>query len=175
MSTLLSGLESFLSLDLVIWMFPVAFLIHDLEELVTTERFSRENQGWVPKRLRGIVTPSTTQFLVGMIVLFVLSVGAAYLATRSPREIEILTLTLAMFLIHVVGHIGFPIVFRRYTPGLITALVIVLPYSLYAFFRLFSARLITPESFMFSLLFGALLVAPLIWLALLIGKWVTRR
>jgi hypothetical protein len=175
MSLLLTGLDSRLSLDLVIWMFPVAFLIHDLEEILTTERFSRENRERFPKFLRGIATISTTQFIVAVVVLLVLTVVAAYLATSSPRELLVLTLTLGMFLVHVVGHIAFPIFFRRYTPGLITAIVIVFPYSLYAFYRLFSTHLIKSESFNLSLLLGALLVAPLIWLALFVGKWLTER
>jgi len=175
MALLLTVLDSRLSLDLVIWAFPVAFLIHDLEELVTTERFSRENRERFPKLLRGLATISTAQFLIAMMVLLVLTVVAAYLATRPLRDMTVLTLTLSIFLVHVIGHIAFPVFFRRYTPGLITALVIVLPYSLYALYRLFSAHLITGESLTLTLLLGALLVAPLIWLALFIGKWLTRR
>jgi len=52
MSLLFNVLDSRLSLDLVIWAFPVAFLIHDLEEIFTTERFSRENRERFPKYLR---------------------------------------------------------------------------------------------------------------------------
>jgi len=87
----------------------------------------------------------------------------------------VFTLTLGIFLVHVVGHIAFPVFFRRYTPGLVTAIVIVLPYSFYALYRLSSAHLMSSESFNLSLLVGALLVAPLIWLALLVGKLLTPR
>lgn len=57
MSLLLTALDRQVSLDLVIWVFPLAFPIHDLEEIVTMERFRRENREHFPKFLRNIPSP----------------------------------------------------------------------------------------------------------------------
>jgi hypothetical protein len=170
MSLLLTTLGNLVSMNAVIWAFPIAFLIHDLEEILTMERFARKNRDRFPKFMRNIATINTTQFTIGVGVLFVLTLLAAYLATRSPRETDILTIALAIFLIHVVGHIAFPLFFRKYTPGLITAVIIVLPYSLYAFYRLFSANLIGGENLNISILLGALLLVPLLLAVRQLGK-----
>src|SRR5437764_3395791 len=67
-----------------------------------------------------------------------------------------------IFLLHVFTHVVQPIIFRKYTPGVITAVLVVLPYSLYGFHRLFNEELISGGVFSSSLLIGALLVVPII-------------
>ncbi len=74
----------------------------------------------------------------------------------------------------ILGHVAQTVFFRRYTPGLITALLVVLPYSLYGFHRLFTANLISGDSFMTSILVGALLFVPLILVASQLGKVFAR-
>jgi hypothetical protein len=44
MQLLFAGLDDRLSTGLVIWAFPLAFFVHDLEEIFTMERFVRENK-----------------------------------------------------------------------------------------------------------------------------------
>jgi hypothetical protein len=174
MQLLLSALDSQLSLNLVIWAFLVAFLIHDIEEIFTMERFTRENQERFPRLLRNLLAISTVQFTVAVVVLFVIGLLAAYLATQPQREMDVFIIVLAIFLVHVVGHIAFPIFFHRYTPGLVTAVVIVLPYSLYTFYRLFSANLVNSNSFSISTLVGFLLLVPLLLGVRQLGKLLVR-
>jgi Protein of unknown function with HXXEE motif len=81
----------------------------------------------------------------------------------------------SIFLVHVFTHIAQPIMFRKYTPGLITSVLVVLPYSLYAFHRLFKDGLMGGDDFTSSLLIGALLVVPIILGVRQIGKMFTRR
>jgi Protein of unknown function with HXXEE motif len=175
MVSLLEALHSWLSLDLVIWAFPVAFLIHDLEEILTMERFGRKNHERFPKFMRNIAIIDTRQFTIAVVVLFVLTLVASYLATRSPRQMDFFTIVLAVFFVHAFGHIAFPLIFHQYTPGLITTVPVVLPYSLYAFHRLFSANLIDVESLKTSMLIGALVFIPLVLLVRQIGKLLSRR
>ena len=174
MSSLLAALDGQLSLNLVIWVFPVAFLIHDSEEIVTMERFRRENRERFPKFLRNIAAITTRQFTLAVGVLLVLILLASYLATRPQRQMDFFTIGLAVFLVHILGHVAQTVFFRRYTPGLITALLVVLPYSLYGFHRLFTANLIGDDSFTTSILVGALLFVPLILAASQLGKLLAR-
>ena len=175
MSLLLTALDRQLSLDLVIWVFPLAFLLHDLEEIVTMERFRREHQERFPKFLRNIAAITTRQFTLAVGVLLALTLLASYLATRSPRQMDLFTTGLAIFLVHVFGHIGQSLFFRTYTPGVITAVLVVLPYSLYGFHRLFTAHLIDDNNFTTSVLVGTLLFVPLVLAASQLGKLLTRR
>ena len=174
MSPLLAALDDQLSLNLVIWAFPLAFLIHDFEEIVTTERFSRENRERFPKFLRNIATITTRQLTLAVGVLLVLTLLASYLATRPQRQMDLFTLVLAIFLVHILGHVAQTVFFRGYTPGLITALLVVLPYSLYGFHRLFTANLIGGDNFTTSMLVGALLFVPVILAATQLGKLLAR-
>ena len=174
MSPLLAVLDHQLSLNLVIWAFPLAFLLHDLEEIFTMERFSRENRERFPKFLRNIAAITTKQFTMAVGVLLVLTLLASYLATRPQRQVDLFTITLAIFLVHILGHVAQTMFFRRYTPGLITALLVVLPYSLYGFHRLFTANLVGGDSFTTSILVGALLLAPLLLAVRQLGKVFAR-
>jgi len=171
---LLAVLDGQLSLNLVIWAFPVAFLLHDLEEIFTMERFSRENRERFPKFLRNIAAITTRQFTLAVGVLLVLTLLASYLATRPQRQMDLFTIGLAIFLVHILGHVAQTVFFRGYTPGLITALLVVLPYSLYGFHRLFTANLIGGDSFTTYILVGALLFVPLILAASQLGKLLAR-
>jgi len=173
-SSLLAALDDQLSLNLVIWAFPLAFLIHDCEEIFTMERFTRENSERFPKFLRNIAAITTRQFTLAVVVLLVLTLLAAYLATRPQRQMDLFTLALAIFLVHILGHIAQTVFFRGYTPGLITALLVVLPYSLYGFHRLFTTNLIGGDSFTTSMLVGALLFVPVILAATQLGKLLAR-
>jgi len=175
MASLLGALDSWLSLDLVIWAFPVAFFIHDLEEILTMERFGRENRERFPKFVRNIATIDTRQFTIAVVVLFVMTLVASYLATRSPRQMDLFIVLLAIFFVHAFWHIAFSIILRQYTPGVITTVPVVLPYSLYALYRLFTANLIDVESLKTSLLIGVLLFIPLVLIVRQLGKLLNRR
>lgn len=98
----------------------------------------------------------------------------ALLATRFPRQMDLFTTALAIFFVHVFGHVALPLFMRAYTLGVITAVLVVLPYSLYGFHRLFAARLIDNTNFTTTLLIGALLFVPLILAANLLGKLLIR-
>jgi hypothetical protein len=172
---LLAGLDARLSTDLVIWCFPLAFFVHDLEEIFTMERFVRENKDRFPKPLRGIAAITTRQFTLGVVVLFAITILASFLATRPPRDMTLFNLCVSIFLLHVFTHVAQPIMFRKYTPGLITAVFVVLPYSLYAIHRLFKDGSMNEDAFTTSILVGALLVGPIILGVRQIGKMLTHR
>lgn len=170
----LDALDHQIGLNLVIWAFPLIFFLHDLEEILTMERFSRRYRDRFPKWMRPLATITTAQFTIAVAIFFVLTLLAAFLATRHPADFTFFSLLLAIFLIHVITHVVQPLIFRAYTPGVITAILLVLPYSLYGFHRLFLAGLVSTGSFMISLLIGAVLLAPAILLVRQLGKLLHR-
>ncbi len=174
MQLLLTALDRQVSTTMVIWLFPLAFLVHDLEEILTMERFIRMNRERFPKLLQRVAPITTTQFTIGVTILFVLTMWASFLATRSPRDMNWLTICLAIFLLHVVTHVAQTLLLHSYTPGVITAVLVVLPYSLYAFHHLFSDRLISEDDVNASLLIGALLAIPILLGVRQLGKGVAR-
>lgn len=72
-------------------------------------------------------------------------------------------------MIHVITHLFQSILFRKYTPGVITAVFVTLPYTVYLFHRLVEMDILNWELFSNSLNVGVLLL-PLVILGHLIGK-----
>jgi len=89
--------------------------------------------------------------------------------------LTLFTICLSILLLHIFTHVVQPIIFRKYTPGVITAVVVVLPYSLYGFHRLFKEEFISGGVFSSSLLIGALLFVPIILGVRQLGKVLARR
>lgn len=58
------------------------------------------------------------------------------------------------FFLHSFGHIGASIRYRLNTPGVVTAVLLGIPYPLLAFQRLFASGLITWYSLGISVLIG---------------------
>jgi hypothetical protein len=173
MDMLLATLDRQVSLTLVIWAFPLAFLIHDLEEIFTMERFTRTYRERFPRWMRGLAAITTRQFVISVAVFLVIILVASFLAA-TLRSTGLFTILLAIFFLHFFTHLVQPILFRAYTPGLITAVVIVLPYSLYALHRLFQAHALGQDDFGLTLLLAAALIVPAILGARQLGKLLAR-
>ena len=71
-----------MSTNLVIWASPLAFVVHDLEEILTMECFVQKNRERFPKPLRGFASITILQFTIGVTILFALILLASFLATR---------------------------------------------------------------------------------------------
>ena len=72
---------------------------------------------------------------------------------------------LALFFIHVFAHTGHAIYLKRYTPGVITSIILVLPYCLYTYYRLLEGSLITIGDIYWSSV-GMLVGAPFLFIHL---------
>lgn len=153
---------SWVDIEAVFWLFPVAFLIHDLEEILTVERWIKTNKEALRKRLGGrrfahmilrrAEETTTARFSTIVACLFLAICAASYAAVSGSYIWFVAGLT--VFLINVFTHIGRALIIGRYTPGVMTAIVVALPYSLFTYAHLFAADLIT---------------WPLVWRGLAVG------
>lgn len=57
---------------------------------------------------------------------------------------------LALFFAHVFTHIGQAVYLGKYTPGVITSIILVFPYCLYAYYRLLGEAVITGGDIVWS-------------------------
>lgn len=80
----------------------------------------------------------------------------------------------AVLLLHVFMHIGQALFVRMLVPGVTTAVLITLPYTLYLFYRLLSEHLIQWSDLITSLPFGLLLLPIVGFGHYLGGKLVSR-
>ncbi len=110
---------------MVAWGLLAAWLVHDAEELLTMAEFSRDNGTWLPEVDQAHV--STAIGLMGVVVATAAASGART-GGRSPLFQTVLT----GFGLHSLTHLAQSALLRRYTPGLVTAPLVVAPYSLWA-------------------------------------------
>ena len=172
-------LDRRVSADALIWAFPVAFFIHDFgEELPMMAPFVRANPqllAKLPARMVRLLDLTTAQTAVAMSCELGLTGLAAYLATRPARPRRALyNAVLAVFFLHVFTHAGQAILLRRYVPGVVTALLVALPYSLYAGYRLSRAGLLHRDEIRRAVRTGALLAVPGVLAARAVGKALVR-
>nr|WP_019124005.1 HXXEE domain-containing protein [Brevibacillus massiliensis] len=134
----------------IIWLGPAVFLIHDLEEVFWTQpwieknrflfedtRFERviEAMGYQPAKF-GLVVALIT-ILYGII---------SYFATRQIQaglSMNLYVSTILILFVNVFTHAGQTVLLGMYTPGVVTAVLVVLPYTVIAFRTLKAHHLLT--------------------------------
>ncbi|NJP99012.1 HXXEE domain-containing protein [Streptomyces zingiberis] len=123
----------------VTWGLLAAFAVHDLEELATMPGWAaaevdrlRRRHPKVPERVWATmsVTPGHAATAIGLMGLVVgaASADGARTGGRSP----FFQTVLAGFGLHAVSHVAQSAALGRYTPGVVTAPLVVAPFSLWA-------------------------------------------
>lgn len=143
----------------VLLLFPIVFMLHDLEEIVKVERFLANNRSMLETKLPGwayrVIKPSlamtTHKFTINVIYVYVLIL----LCTLPALFFSYYSLYLAalhVFFLHVFTHVGQSVLFQRYTPGVTTSICLVLPYSIWAYLFLYQHHILTLDNIRESLL-----------------------
>lgn len=114
-----------------------AWVAHDLEEVATMPASSRELLRNLPKALpipEDLRREGFSQHHVNVAVTMtgVLMAGAAADGARTHARSPVFQAVLAGFGWHGLGHLASSALTRRYTTGVLTSPVIVLPYWLWA-------------------------------------------
>lgn len=126
---LLDGL-SFIQL---LWGVPVLLAIHNLEEAPFMEKWSKE----LPLPIHPIV--STRQFVAAVTLLTIAGFAATYFgittANKSIGTSIILGVQMIMLVNAIAPHLVTTLRFRKYSPGIVTALLLNIPFSIYLFQR----------------------------------------
>jgi hypothetical protein len=119
------------------WGLFAAWAVHDAEEVLTATSWSRQTtarlraEDW-PSWIVDSATVSTTQFalaaaIVGVAVLLLARHGA-----RSGARSGVFQAGVLVFGWHGLVHVGQAVLLRGYVPGLVGAVLVVIPYSVWA-------------------------------------------
>ncbi|ALF10430.1 HXXEE domain-containing protein [Parageobacillus thermoglucosidasius] len=168
----LEWLDAHLHLISVFWLFPILFMFHDFEEILTVEKWTKQNKEHVlavlPKSMRKYFYSSfhmtTLQFANDVFWIFLTITTATFLAVIFSFYYIFLML-LFIFFAHVFTHLGQALYLRKYTPGVITSIVLVLPYSSYTYYRLLKEQVIGGTDILWSMI-GAIIILPILFLFL---------
>lgn len=124
----------------MLWLIPVFQALHNAEEALT---FPEAVPG-LPERLPGALRPIVAEITVerlraALLIATVVPLGLVVWARLRPRSAAALwaaLLTQAVVALNVVWHLAAALfVARGYSPGLLTALGVNLPFSIYLFAR----------------------------------------
>src|SRR5829696_5659782 len=165
----------------VLWLLPLIFSIHDGEELLTMPGWVADHQQEIDRlaAMSEIAAemarslPTTTgqaALAIGFILLLflVVTVGASVSSKRGFWLYAYSSLLGVLFL-HVFTHIAQAILIGGYVPGVIGAVVAIIPGALYIYKRLFEAKLLTLKSAVVTALIGFAVFIPGAMLAHEIG------
>ncbi|HZG87601.1 HXXEE domain-containing protein [Paenibacillus sp.] len=117
---------------------------------------------------------STAQFFVAVLIVFLFVSSSTYMANQYVNQgplgsIHFFTVVTLVFFLHAFTHIGQSVLLRSITPGVITSVVVVIPYSLGLYYALLEHRIMTWGTIWVSLPF-MILIFPVLFFAHWIGK-----
>jgi len=167
-------LDSAISIQSLIWLFLAMFMLHDFEEIIRIEPWFRKHHDELLKKvpvrfhkeLSSFSRITTPQFSVAVCLEFIIFIPCTFLAA----EMEYYTMFLgfnAILLLHVFMHVGQALLVQKLVPGVVTAVLITLPYSLYLFYRLLNEQVIEVSDILTSIPFGLTLIV-----IILVGHWL---
>jgi hypothetical protein len=157
-----------------IWLGPVAFVVHDAEEVFVLERWLRRHAEELPSivsRVFGALT--TRQFAVGVAVL---ALGYALASAHGARALRLgsrpwpYLIVTGAFVGNAITHVLQSALFRGYTPGVVTAVLVSLPYGWLAGRALLEDGVVTRRVEAWCVVAGIVGQLPLALLALSAGR-----
>ena len=126
----------------------------------------------LPLKVHPFVT--TRQFVIAVSVLtaagFLLTYISLGYLERAIGYLLILELQAILLFNAFIPHIGSTIRFRMYSPGVISAVIITLPFSFYLFRRAFAEHILTSDQFWTLLGIAPIAMVMFAYLGLQIGK-----
>ena len=163
----MSFLDS-LSFDRLLWLVPVFFTLHNLEEAPFMESWSKH----LPLKIHPVI--STRQFIIAVTFLTVAGFlvtyfGVKYLANQTGYLI-VMGIQAILLVNAFVPHIASTIRFRMYSPGVVTAILITLPFSFYLFRRALRENMISGAQFWILLGIAPVAMVIFAYLSLQLGK-----
>lgn len=169
-------LNQTISLSSLLWLFMIVFMLHDLEEIIMLDPWMKKNRSFalkkIPSGMRGkaarILDIKSYQFAVAVLLEFIVFIPVTFIAVERGQYFMFLAFN-SVLLLHVFMHVGQSIILRRYTIGVVSAVVLVLPYTVYLFYRLTSEGIVTWGQILWSALAGLVLI-PMVWIGHELGK-----
>lgn len=169
----------------LIWLFPLAFMCHDFEELILGEPWLRKNAAalqerirtsvpaWAAKQIGAVLAKSAAELALPISLIFGLTCLAAGLAL-AVQAYGFFLLASSAFSLHGFMHLGQAILLRRYVPAVLTSGLIVIPYGLVLDWSLLRAGLVDLPGLLIYALLAVVLTIPFILVMHKVGDTLYR-
>ncbi len=120
--------------DRLQWLFPIAVTLHNAEEAIWMPAWDASHAAQLP-----VAVPGAAKIRIALAVLTLIAFVATYLSARKGPQSIWAYLTfgyiIAMLANVFIPHLPAAILFREYTPGVVTAVLINLLLMLYLSLR----------------------------------------
>ncbi len=123
-------------LDKLLWMFPIALTLHNLEEAVWLPAWSQHAGVWESPL-------GPTEFPVAAALLVILAYAVTSWSIRTGKEAFGTYVTAGFvfaMLLNVIYHVAATIGLRKYAPGVVTAVLINVPVMGYLLGQMFRVQ-----------------------------------
>ncbi|MEV4275481.1 HXXEE domain-containing protein [Actinoplanes xinjiangensis] len=113
----------------------IVWAAHDVEEVLSASRWSAATvprllaEGWPPALVESLGT-TTPRFAVAAAVVGIAVLAVTVRGVRTAGRSALFRAAVLVFGWHGAIHIGQALLMRGYIPGLVTATVLVIPYSI---------------------------------------------
>ena len=123
-----------MNINLIAWLFPTLFMIHDFEEIIFVkawrQKYQKERELSKMKKKPFDHFKSTATFSIGVEIIFLILSSITFLSVTFNSFYIWYGLFFAITSHFVVAHIRLSFQFGHYTPGVLTSLIF-LPISMY--------------------------------------------
>ena len=156
----------------LITLLPFAFALHNLEEILSMEKYTNS----IPSGLHKPVT--TRQFGIAVALFTLLGFLVVFLKSYYPSE-KIYYFFISgfsgMLLLNVfIPHLIATIYYKKYSPGIITALIINLPLTSWILWLIKNSGILTVHQTVISAISGGIIGLALVFVFLNIGKMIDK-
>ena len=152
---------------------PPLFLLHEMEEYRTALPWIEKHASIIPEFVQPMIPDGPAFIAYAGLFFLVVFTGAGIVALRSrPQSIAwiVLAILFTARLENGLLHMIESIVLMQYTPGVLTAVVVVLPVSFYILRRLLRFDLIRAAWFPAIIVAGLIAQSAAIWMMLVTGR-----
>lgn len=159
----------------ILWLLPIIFLIHNMEEFPFLQKWANER---INDSRFGLFKDlyQLSNIAIAMILL-TLAVSIVIWMEYKKRNYITFNLTflcICLLLINGIVHVGQFFLYKRYVPGLITAVLLLIPYMTYIIYLFIKNNDIKTREVIKYLVISIIIMSPIIFLFLLISNWFAK-
>lgn len=167
----------------VYWVLPAAFVLHDAEELATMPAWVVLHRSQIEALLAaisagdaGAALPTTfarAGVAIGcMLTIFVVATTGVWSRPASPVWRAVYGGLLGAFFLHAFTHVAQSVALGGYTPGVVTAVLVVAPASVFVYRRLARVGALDRRATAVASAVALLLFVPAALLAFSVAGWL---
>lgn len=172
--------EVIFEFSIIVWLFPIVFMLHEFEEIIFTRYWIDKNKDFVKRKLPKVLQRFLLHFESLSTPAFTVAVAEEFLLLSA---ITVISVFLDMYLIwlgvfmgffvHLLVHLIQWIVLRRYIPAICTT-VISLIYCVFSLYHIIGNDLFQVKEIALWTIIGFIIVAANLLFAHKLAHWFDR-